>query len=67
MGEISPGLVETEFAAAHMKSSSDASRLYRSNPTLQAADVTRAVLYMVMSPPHVEVHDILVRPTAQKF
>ena len=64
---MSPGLVETEFAAAHLKSAARSQELYRTAPVLAAPDVTGAVLYMLLSPPHVEIHDILVRPTAQKF
>ena len=33
---------------------------------LDAGDVARAILWVVTQPPHVEVHDVLVRPTAQK-
>src|SRR4051795_714843 len=32
---------------------------------LQADDVARAVLYAVSQPPHVDVNEILIRPTAQ--
>jgi NADP-dependent 3-hydroxy acid dehydrogenase YdfG len=28
--------------------------------------VARAILWVVTQPPHVEVHDVLMRPTAQK-
>jgi NADP-dependent 3-hydroxy acid dehydrogenase YdfG len=50
---IEPGMVDTEFF---------------DNPVsgaLQADDVARAVLYAVAQPPHVDVNEILVRPTAQ--
>jgi NADP-dependent 3-hydroxy acid dehydrogenase YdfG len=33
---------------------------------LEADDVARAVLYAVSQPPHVDVNEILVRPTAQE-
>jgi NADP-dependent 3-hydroxy acid dehydrogenase YdfG len=32
---------------------------------LEADDIARAVLYAVGQPPHVDVNEILVRPTAQ--
>ena len=32
---------------------------------LQADDIARAVMYAVSEPPHVDVNEILVRPTAQ--
>jgi NADP-dependent 3-hydroxy acid dehydrogenase YdfG len=33
---------------------------------LTADDVARAVVWIVTQPPHVEVHDVLLRPTQQK-
>jgi NADP-dependent 3-hydroxy acid dehydrogenase YdfG len=50
---IEPGMVDTDFFDEPV---SDA---------LQADDVARAVLYAVEQPPHVDVNEILVRPTAQ--
>jgi NADP-dependent 3-hydroxy acid dehydrogenase YdfG len=50
---IEPGMVDTPFF---------------DNPgegRLQADDVARAVLYAVSQPPHVDVNEILIRPTAQ--
>ena len=51
---IEPGMVDTPFF---------------DNPgegRLQADDVARAVLFAVGQPPHVDVNEILVRPTAQQ-
>ncbi len=51
---IEPGAVDTPF--------------FDNPPTieaLQADDIARAVLYAVQQPPHVDVNEILVRPTAQ--
>jgi NADP-dependent 3-hydroxy acid dehydrogenase YdfG len=50
---IEPGMVDTDFFDEPV---SDA---------LHADDVARAVLYAVEQPPHVDVNEILVRPTAQ--
>ena len=50
---ISPGGTETAFF---------------DNPSegrLEADDIARAVLYAVSQPPHVDINEILVRPTAQ--
>ncbi len=50
---IEPGMVDTPFF---------------DNPVsgaLQADDVARAVMFAVSQPPHVDVNEILVRPTAQ--
>jgi NADP-dependent 3-hydroxy acid dehydrogenase YdfG len=37
----------------------------RPQGALQADDIARAVMYAVSQPPHVDVNEILVRPTAQ--
>jgi NADP-dependent 3-hydroxy acid dehydrogenase YdfG len=50
---IEPGMVDTEFFDDPVANA------------LQADDVARAVLYAVRQPPHVDVNEILVRPTAQ--
>jgi NADP-dependent 3-hydroxy acid dehydrogenase YdfG len=59
--EISPGYVETEFAQVYSGDDS----VYRRLKALEPGDVARAVLWAVSPPAHVEVHDVLVRPTAQ--
>ena len=51
---ISPGQVDTPFFDKQ-----------RSDGRLHADDVARAVLYAVSQPAHVDVNEILVRPTAQ--
>jgi NADP-dependent 3-hydroxy acid dehydrogenase YdfG len=51
---IEPGAVDTPF--------------FDSKPSIRALDpedIARAVLYAVSQPPHVDVNEILVRPTAQ--
>jgi NADP-dependent 3-hydroxy acid dehydrogenase YdfG len=51
---IEPGMVDTPF--------------FDSKPSmraLEAEDIARAVMYAVTQPPHVDVNEILIRPTAQ--
>ena len=50
---IEPGMVDTPF--------------FDSPPSdaLEPDDIARAVMYAVGQPPHVDVNEILVRPTAQ--
>jgi NADP-dependent 3-hydroxy acid dehydrogenase YdfG len=50
---IEPGMVETPGFSHDL------------DETLTADDVARAVLYAVSQPPHVDVNEILIRPTAQ--
>jgi NADP-dependent 3-hydroxy acid dehydrogenase YdfG len=50
---IEPGMVDTPFFDD------------RPRDALEPADVARAVMYAISQPPHVDVNEILVRPTAQ--
>jgi NADP-dependent 3-hydroxy acid dehydrogenase YdfG len=52
---IEPGLVDTPFFDDPVRMSAP----------LQADDIARAVMFAVSQPPHVDVNEILVRPTAQ--
>lgn len=62
---VSPGDTETAFVErmyGGRKPAEDPARAYRQ---LDARDVADAVLYILRTPPHVEVHDVLIRPTGQ--
>lgn len=65
VSSISPGIVETEFAENYHQSAEKAKDTYSQFPVLQAVDIANAVAYVLSQPAHVEVHDILVRPTQQ--
>jgi NADP-dependent 3-hydroxy acid dehydrogenase YdfG len=52
---IEPGMVATPFFDSPL----------RMEAPLQADDIARAVMYAVSQPAHVDVNEILVRPTAQ--
>jgi NADP-dependent 3-hydroxy acid dehydrogenase YdfG len=51
---IEPGMTDTPF--------------FENRPTdpLEAQDIARGVLYAIAQPPHVNVNEILIRPTAQQ-
>src|SRR5919108_5090799 len=51
---IEPGMTDTPFFDN------------RPRDALEADDIARAVLFAVSQPPHVDVNEVLVRPTAQK-
>jgi NADP-dependent 3-hydroxy acid dehydrogenase YdfG len=50
---IEPGMVDTPFFTD------------RPSNALEADDIARAVLYALAQPPHVDVNEMLIRPTAQ--
>jgi NADP-dependent 3-hydroxy acid dehydrogenase YdfG len=51
---IEPGMVETEGFSHDL------------DDTLRPEDIARAVMFAVAQPPHVDINEILVRPTAQE-
>jgi NADP-dependent 3-hydroxy acid dehydrogenase YdfG len=51
---IEPGMTDTPFFDE------------RPSEALEEHDIARAVMYALSQPPHVDVSEILVRPTAQR-
>jgi NADP-dependent 3-hydroxy acid dehydrogenase YdfG len=51
---IEPGMVDTPFFETPPE-----------NEPLQPDDIARGVIYAISQPPHVDVNEILIRPTAQ--
>jgi NADP-dependent 3-hydroxy acid dehydrogenase YdfG len=62
---ISPGFVETEFAERYHQSAELGRETYSHYKVLEADDVAQALVYALGAPDHVQVHDLLMRPTAQ--
>jgi 17beta-estradiol 17-dehydrogenase / 3beta-hydroxysteroid 3-dehydrogenase len=65
VGAISPGFVETEFAEHYHRSAELARQEYGRYKVLEPADIAEATLYLLAQPAHVQIHDILMRPTLQ--
>ncbi|HEY3188400.1 MAG TPA: SDR family NAD(P)-dependent oxidoreductase [Solirubrobacteraceae bacterium] len=63
---VSPGHVETEFAEVFAGRPEAAAETYGRFKVLEARDVAAAIVWILGQPPHAEVHDVLVRPTAQR-
>ena len=64
---IDPGAVETEFSMVRFegdKARSD--KVYEGYEPLHAEDIADAVHYVVTRPPHVNVSDMIIYPTAQR-
>ena len=65
VGQLSPGVVETEFAE-NMQNKTEAEKLYKSMDCLTAEDMADCLKFILSAHPRMQIHDILVRPTAQK-
>ncbi|KAF8765105.1 Dehydrogenase/reductase SDR family member 11 like protein [Argiope bruennichi] len=67
IASISPGMVETEFFDHFLKNdpTRKASDIFSSMKALQSSDIADTVVYILGAPPHVEVHDIMLRPFDQ--
>lgn len=63
--QVSPGPVHSEFRERMFRG--DVAAIEASTPSeaLTGADITQAIMYALAAPEHVQVHDILIRPTSQ--
>lgn len=63
---INPGMVETEFSLVRFKGDdSKASNVYSQVEALKGEDIADLILYCLNCPPHMNLHDVLVMPSAQ--
>jgi len=65
VGAISPGLVETEFSQVRFKGDAIADNVYKGYKALQPEDIAEIIYFAITRPPHVNIADLLVFPTAQ--
>lgn len=66
VGAINPGLVETEFSDVRFKGDVErAEKVYQGYAPLKPQDVAETILFAVTRPPHVNIADLVVMPTAQ--
>jgi len=62
---VSPGFVETGFAAHYHQDKAKAQQTYSRYKVLESEDIAETVVYLLSCPPHMQVHDVLIRPTEQ--
>lgn len=68
VSSIAPGAVETEFSMVRFKGNEEkADAVYKGFTPLYARDIAETILFMVTRPPHVNLDDVLIMPTAQAF
>jgi len=63
--EIDPGLAETEFSLVRLGDEKKAKEVYRGMQPLTADDVADAIVWAVTRPPHVNISELVMTPTAQ--
>ncbi|XP_022085737.1 dehydrogenase/reductase SDR family member 11-like [Acanthaster planci] len=67
IASISPGIVETEFLSRmYPDNPSNPAALYKSMQCIQPEQISTTVQYIMELPPHVQVHDVQIRPTEQR-
>ncbi len=63
---VDPGLVETEFSQVRFRGDTErAKKVYQGLTPLTPADVADVVFFCVTRPPHVNISEVLLMPTAQ--
>lgn len=63
---VDPGMVETEFSIVRFRGDQErAGKVYAGIKPLSPDDVAEAILFCVTRPPHVNIHQLRIMPTAQ--
>ncbi len=63
---VDPGLTETDFSLVRFDGDADrADTVYSTTTPLQARDVAEAVVWCAARPPHVNIAEVIMMPTAQ--
>jgi 3-hydroxy acid dehydrogenase/malonic semialdehyde reductase len=66
VSEVAPGMVETEFSVVRFHGDTErAGKVYQGLTPLSPDDIADAVVWCAMRPPHVNVSEMIVMPTAQ--
>lgn len=64
--QVCPGAVETEFSIVRFHGNkSRADKVYEGYESLIATDIAECIWFAVSRPPHVNINDMVVMPTAQ--
>ena len=66
VSQICPGAAETEFSMVRFKGDEQAANaVYQGFDPLVAQDIAEAVEFVLSRPPHVNINDLVIMPTAQ--
>jgi 3-hydroxy acid dehydrogenase / malonic semialdehyde reductase len=63
---VDPGLAETEFSIVRFKGDeAKASKPYEGTEPLVAEDIAEILVWVASRPPHVNIDELIVKPTDQ--
>lgn len=66
VSSLSPGMVKTEILeASGNHAMSDF--VFSSMPYLNSEDISQGVLYILGTPPHVQVYELILKPVGESF
>jgi NADP-dependent 3-hydroxy acid dehydrogenase YdfG len=66
VGSLDPGLAETEFSTVRFKGDAARARqVYQGINPLKAEDIAETLVWMASRPPHVNIDELLIKPTDQ--
>jgi 3-hydroxy acid dehydrogenase / malonic semialdehyde reductase len=66
VSSVDPGMVQTEFSEVRFRGNKDrAKQVYANIRPLRPEDVAEVVLFCATRPPHVDIAEVVVMPTAQ--
>jgi 3-hydroxy acid dehydrogenase/malonic semialdehyde reductase len=66
VSEVAPGMVETEFSLVRFHGDSErAGQVYKGLTPLGPEDIAEAIVWCATRPPHVNISEVVVMPTAQ--
>ncbi|XP_049795074.1 dehydrogenase/reductase SDR family member 11-like [Schistocerca nitens] len=66
VSSVSPGLVKTDIYTAAL-GPEFSEQVFADKPHLLPQDIASLVSYLLSAPPHVQVHDIIVKPLGEKI
>lgn len=65
ISSVSPGLVDTEILKVGANQDYAKHVIGANNPILKPEDIADSVSYILSTPPHVQVHEVIIRPQGQ--
>jgi hypothetical protein len=66
VGSLDPGMAETEFSIVRFKGdTAKADKVYEGVIPLTAGDIAETLVWMASRPPHINIDEIIIKPTDQ--